>query len=104
LFVCTVTNFSAAEKVSGVKLRVLVQLLSGQIFSHFGKLWLAWSLGGGITSGMSYIQIASGKKTFAAKLGGQSEFGAPYGGISVLLTNLIFLFILLRVSQRQKKG
>jgi len=38
-----------------------VRLLSGQVFSHFGELWLAGSHGGGITSGMSYRnwQLAS---------------------------------------------
>ena len=60
-FVCTVTDFSVAKKDSSVKLRMLVQLLSGQVFSHFGELWLAWSHGGGITSGMSDIQIAVGQ-------------------------------------------
>jgi len=65
-FVCTVTDFSAAEKDSGVKLRMIVRLLSGQVFSHFGELWLVWSHGDGITSGMSYIQIVLG----------QSELGA----------------------------
>jgi len=39
-----------------------VRLLSGQIFSHFGELWLVGSHGGSITSGMSYIHIAPGKK------------------------------------------
>ena len=39
LCVCTVTDFSAAEKDIGVKLRVLVRLLPGQVFSHFGELW-----------------------------------------------------------------
>jgi len=39
-FVCTVTDFSAVEKDSGVKLRMLyVPLLSGMSFSHFGELW-----------------------------------------------------------------
>jgi len=47
-----VTDFSAAEKDSGVKLCMLVRLLSGMSFSHFGELWLAWSHGGGITSGL----------------------------------------------------
>jgi len=47
-----VTDFSAAEKDSGVKLCMLVQLLSVMSFSHFGKLWLTWSHGGSITSGM----------------------------------------------------
>ena len=39
LCVCTVTDLSAAEKDSGVKLRTLVRLLSGMSFSHFGELW-----------------------------------------------------------------
>jgi len=41
LFVCTFTDFSAAEKASSssVKLCVLVQLLSKMHFSHFGELW-----------------------------------------------------------------
>jgi len=41
-FVCTVTDFSAAERDSGVKLSRLVQLslLSGNRFSHFGELWV----------------------------------------------------------------
>jgi len=85
LLVCTVTDFSAVEKVSGMKLCMLLRSLSGMSFSHFGELWLACSHGGSITSGMSYthrawenayIQIASGKKNFAAKVAGQSEFGA----------------------------
>jgi len=41
LFVCTVTDFSAAEKDRGVKFCVHVRLLSGMSFSHFGELWLA---------------------------------------------------------------
>jgi len=49
-----------------MKLCMLVRLLSEQVFSHFGELWLAWNHGGGITSGMSYIEIAVG----------QSELGA----------------------------
>jgi len=61
LFVCTVTDFSAAEKDSGVKLCMRVRLLSGMSFSHFGELWLAGSQGGGITSGMSYIEVAVGQ-------------------------------------------
>ena len=52
-----VTDFSASEKDSGVKLRVLVRLLSAMSFSHFGELWLAGSHGDGITSGMSYIHL-----------------------------------------------
>jgi len=49
-----VTDFSAEEKDKGVKLRMLLRLLSGQVFSHFGELWLTWCRGGGTTSGMSY--------------------------------------------------
>jgi len=63
---CTITDFSVAEKDRGVKFCMCVSLLSGQVFSHFGELWLAMSHGGGITSGMSYIKIAVG----------QSELGA----------------------------
>jgi len=51
-YICTVTDFSAAEKDSGMKPCMRVRLLSGQVFSHFGELWLVWSHGGGITSGM----------------------------------------------------
>jgi len=51
-FVCTVMDFSVVEKDSGMKLRMLAWLLYRQCFSHFGELWLAWSHGSGITSGM----------------------------------------------------
>jgi len=44
LFVCTVTDFSVAEEDSGLKLRVLVRLLSGMSFSHFGELGLGAAL------------------------------------------------------------
>jgi len=65
--VCTVTDLSAAEKDSGVKRRMLVRPLPGQVFSHFGELWLAWIHGGGVTSGMSYvIQVAVGQSELAA--------------------------------------
>jgi len=36
-FVCSITDFSAAEKARGVKLCMRVELLSGQVFSHFGE-------------------------------------------------------------------
>jgi len=52
-FVCTVTDFSAAEKARGVKFCMHVDPLSGQVFSPFGEDWLAGSHGGGITSGMN---------------------------------------------------
>jgi len=86
LCVCTVTDFPAAEKVRGMKFCVRVRLLSGQVFSHLGELWLAGSHVGDITSGMSYIHITPLKrcvytnhtweKNFAARLAGQSELGA----------------------------
>ena len=39
MFFC-LFDFSAAEKDSSVKLCMLVRLLSGMSFSHFGELWL----------------------------------------------------------------
>ena len=39
VFVCMVTDFSPAENGSGVKLCVLVRLLSGMSFSHFEGQW-----------------------------------------------------------------
>jgi len=48
LFVCTVTDFSVAEKARGVKFCMHVGLLFGQVFSLFGEDWLAGSHGGGI--------------------------------------------------------
>jgi len=54
LFVCTVTDFSAVEKVRGMKFCMHVGLLSRQVFSPFGEDWLTGSQGGGgITSGMN---------------------------------------------------
>ena len=53
-----------------------VRLLSVQVFSHFGELCLVGSHGGGITSGMSYIEIAVGSQNWAPWLGGQSELWA----------------------------
>jgi len=47
LFLCTVTDLSAAEKAGGVKSCMRVGLLSGQVFSPFGEHWLAGSHGGG---------------------------------------------------------
>jgi len=53
-FLCTVTDFSAAEKARGVKFCMHFDLLSGQVFSPFGEDWLARSHGGGgITSHMN---------------------------------------------------
>ena len=49
-----------------------VRLLSGQVFSHFGELWLAVSHGWGITSGI----YASMYWSHAATLGEHSELGA----------------------------
>jgi len=59
-------DFSAAEKDRGVKFCMRVRLLSGQVFSHFGELWIAWSHGGGISSGMSYTEITVGQLELGA--------------------------------------
>ena len=54
-FVCTVADFSAAEKDMGVKFCRRVALLPGQVSSPFGEHWLAGSHGGGlITLGISH--------------------------------------------------
>jgi len=90
-----------------------VQLLSGQVFSHFGELWLAGSYGGGITSGM-YEAIncmqaaASGEARWGFGIGcrgsvGQSELGAAALlkavwwdlRLASLLTHLFFFIPLL---------
>ena len=80
LFVCTVGDFSAAEKDMGVKFCTHVRLLSGQVCSDFGELWLAWSHGGGITSGMSYIEIALGQSELGAVA--WWTFGISGGGVA----------------------
>jgi len=85
-FVCTVTDFSAAQKDRGVKFCTQVRLLSAMSFSHFGELRLAESHGGGITSGMytlaNWMQAtAPGEARWGFGIGcrgsvGQSELGA----------------------------
>jgi len=79
-FVYTVTDFSAAEKDRGVKFCMRVRILSGQIFSHFGELWLAGSHGGGITSVMSYIEIAVGQSELVVVA--WWAFGIGGGGVA----------------------
>ena len=77
LFVCTVTDFSAAEKDMGVKFCMHVRLLSTVSFSHFCELWLAGSHGGGITSGMyaaTYWMYHAGGGSRRGSMG-QSELG-----------------------------
>jgi len=66
MFVCFLYGYgflSGGKKDRGVKLCMLVRLLSGQVFSNFGELWLAWSHGGGITS-------TSGMSNGAVRIGG----------------------------------
>jgi len=85
-FVCTVTDFSGAEKDSGMKFCAHVRLLSVMSFSHFGELWLARSHGSSITSGMyaatNWIQAAApGEARWGFGIGcrgsvGQLELGA----------------------------
>ena len=107
-FVCTVTDFSAAEKDSSVELGTIVHLLSGQVFAHFGELWPAWSHGSGVTSGMygstNWCQAAApGEARWAVGIAcrglvGQLELGAAASRKAVwwdlrlvsLLTQLCF--------------
>jgi len=82
LFVCLFVRlqiFSAAEKDRGVKFCMRVGLLSGQVFSNSGELWLAGSHGGNITFAMSepsgtHSELAP-KMTNAARLSGHLELG-----------------------------
>jgi len=62
----------------GMKFCMRVRLVSGMSFSHFDELWLAWSHGGGITSGMSYIEIAVGQLGAVAWW----AFGIGGGGVA----------------------
>ena len=75
-FVCMITDLSAVKKDSVMKLCVLVRLLSGQFFSHFGELWLTWSHVGGITSGMRWPIIETGSTTNMPQIRVPSEMGA----------------------------
>ena len=83
---CTVTDFSAAEKARGVKFCTRVGLLSGQVLSPFGELWLAGSHGGGIISGMNrYVPVSGGSQSVGIPdwvpwLGG--AFGIGGGGLA----------------------
>jgi len=43
--------------------------------SHYAKFWLAGSHGGGITYGMSYIEIAVGQSAWMPWFGRRSELG-----------------------------
>ena len=94
-----------------MKLFLLVRLLSGMSFSHFGELWLAGSHGGGITSGMyastHWSQAAApADAQWAVGIGcrgsvGQSELGAAASRKAVssdlhlasLLTHLFLVLI-----------
>ena len=77
-FVCTVPDFSAAEKDRGVKFCTRIRLLSEQVFSHFGKLWLTWSHGGGITS-----RIYASTHWSHAAAPGEARWAVEIGGGSV---------------------
>ena len=84
-FLCTVTDFSAAEKARGVKFCMHFDLLSGQVFSPFGEDWLARSHGGGgITSHMNApMKLCSDDR--CAFLGTNIEPEATVGGHSELV-------------------
>jgi len=85
-FLCTITDFSAAEKARGVKFCMSVGLLSGQVFSPFGEHWLARSHeGGGLTNGMN---VSAGSCASEHGMGIRNwrlrRCLRPYGGIYVL--------------------
>jgi len=100
---------SGGKKDSGVKLRMLLRLLSGMSFSHFGKLWPRSG------SPEAYIQTAPGKdrtwlgkkckshlgknrtwnKNFAARLGGQSELGAVWCDMRLSCKHTCCRFVLI---------
>ena len=87
-FFGTVTDFSLVEK-DGVKFCMRVPLPSGQVFSHFGELWLAESHGGGITSGMyadgNWMKAAAPSEAqCGSRNWGRRRCLRPYGGICVL--------------------
>jgi len=69
-----VTDFSTAEKVTGVKFCMLVRLLSGQVFSHFGDFRLAGSHGGALLRGCTHRRTGATRR-LSARLGVQSELG-----------------------------
>ena len=57
-----------------------IRLLSGQVFFHFGELWLAGSHGGGNTSLMGYIEVAVGQSELGAVA--WWAFGIRGGGVA----------------------
>ena len=73
LFLCTVTDFSVAERARGMKFCMLVGLLPGQVFSPFGEIW---TRGGSPSSTRSvYAEVTWGKnlaweETLAVRLVG----------------------------------
>ena len=88
-FVCTVTDFSAAEKYRGVKFCMHGWLLPAMSFCHFGELWVAES-SGGITSGMyaapNWTQAtAPGKARWGFGIGCRGSVGHSELGAAVLL-------------------
>ena len=52
----------------------------GQVFSHFGELWLAWRHSGGITSGISYIVVAVGQSELGVVIRWTVGIGGVGGG------------------------
>jgi len=75
MFVCAVTDFSAAEKDSGVKLCMLVRLLFGiasPILVNFGSPGVT---AGALLPGCMH-RGTEAKRRLPARLGGQSELRA----------------------------
>ena len=96
LSVCTVTDFSAAEKDRSVKFRMQVRLLSTMSFSHFGEHWLAGSHGGGITSGMnSPADLVRRSMAWAFEIGAAALLKAVWWDLHLasLLTHLFVCLV-----------
>jgi len=99
-FVCTVTDFSAAEKARGVRFCMRVGLLSGQVFSRFCELWLAGSHGAAASRrgwAISHWHSPSIRKSAAVAIGiagGSALLKAVWWDLrsASLLTHLFIYF------------
>jgi len=89
------------KKDRGVKFCIRVRLLSREVFSHFGELWIAGSDGNGITSEMSCIEVAVGQTELGLMIVGHLELRAGASRKAVwwdlrlasLLTHLFCTFV-----------
>jgi len=83
LCVCTVTDFTAADKDSGVKLCMLLRLLSGISFSHFGELWPRGGSSRSLYTNGTWEKIAPGWEKIQSHLGkkfpGEAQWAVRIG-------------------------